>query len=476
MASTYYAEGYPYAVIHHLAEILFREWGASLEAIGLTALFHLPWNLKFLWGPFLDRYGTKRAWLIGTEVVITALLVLLAFATTLPGVIAAASVAFALIAFASATHDIAIDGYYLEALDDAGQSRFVGYRAMAYRLATLTVSGGLVVLIANAGWLVGLIATALIMGGVLALHTWTLPRVERPGAPMIELVRGVLRARVLLTGAAGAALIAATRTDTAGALWADLTAPLVEAAPWLERVSFAGWLGVLLLACLGLVMAFLGTIRRRLAGRDSFYARAFVDFLEQPAVGRILAFVVLFRVGESFLVKMRYPFIREAGMSMEAYGLANGTLGVIALFVGTLAGGWLISRHGLRRWIWPLTLAQNVPNALFVLAASWHEAGGVSDTLLGAVICLESLGSGFGTAVFMVYLMRCCRPGFKAAHMAIVTALMSVGFTIAGVVSGALAESLGFSRYFGLTLLATLPGMMMIPFIPHLDARQQEAR
>ncbi|MEE2779654.1 MAG: hypothetical protein VYE15_03955, partial [Myxococcota bacterium] len=95
-------------------------------------------------------------------------------------------------------------------------------------------------------------------------------------------------------------------------------------------------------------------------------------------------------------------------------------------------------------------------------------------TLLGAIITLESLGSGLGTAVFMVYLMRCCRPDFKAAHMAIVTALMSVSFTLAGVFSGFGAEAVGYTQYFGFTFIATLPGMALIPFLPHLDGREDD--
>ena len=94
--------------------------------------------------------------------------------------------------------------------------------------------------------------------------------------------------------------------------------------------------------------------------------------------------------------------------------------------------------------------------------------------LLTTIIALESLGSGLGTAVFMVYLMRCCRPDFKAAHMAIVTALMSVGFTLAGVGSGFAAEAMGYTVYFGVSFLATIPGMVLIPFIPHLDGREEE--
>ena len=210
------------------------------------------------------------------------------------------------------------------------------------------------------------------------------------------------------------------------------------------------------------MLALLPTIRRRLAGNNSLFARAFVDFLEQEHVGRLLVFVILFRVGESFLLKMRYPFLKQAGMTLEQYGWASGTLGAIASFVATLVGGWLISRHGLKRWIWPMVLGQNVLNLLYLLLAL-HQ-GPVALEWLIAVIALESFGAGLGTAVFMVYIMRCCRPS-----MAIVTALMSLSFTVAGVASGFLASWLGYAWYFALSFLATLPAMLLIPWVPHLD-------
>jgi PAT family beta-lactamase induction signal transducer AmpG len=151
---------------------------------------------------------------------------------------------------------------------------------------------------------------------------------------------------------------------------------------------------------------------------------------------------------------------------MEQYAFASGTVGLVASFVATLLGGYLISRHGLRRWIWPFVLAQNTLNLLYMWLASGSGEGLPAWTL---VVTLEAFGSGLGTAVFMVYLMRCCGREHRAAHMALLTALMSLGFTIAGVASGFLAEALGFTSYFGFTFLASLPAMALIPLLPNLD-------
>ena len=187
----------------------------------------------------------------------------------------------------------------------------------------------------------------------------------------------------------------------------------------------------------------------------------------------MLAFVLLFRTGESFLQKMRWPFFDDVvGLDLAAYGVANGTIGMIASFTATILGGRLIARDGLRRWIWPFVLAQNVLNLLYMGLAMLPDPTALSSLALTLVIAAEHLGAGFGTAVFMVYLMRTCDPAHKAGHFAIVSALMSVSFTLAGVLSGVLAERLGFTVYFGFTFLATIPAMALIPHIPHLDGRE----
>jgi PAT family beta-lactamase induction signal transducer AmpG len=473
VSSTYFAEGFPYSVIHNIAEILFKEMGASLQAIGLTSLFHLPWNLKFLWGPFLDSYATKRRWLIWMEALITLTMVILAFSTTLPNVLAVASVVFVFMALLSATHDIAIDGYYLEGLDEEGQSRFVGYRAMAYRLATLLVGGPLIFLISLVGWFYGLLATSAVMALLWGYHHRYLPKIETPQRPIRDLFSAIFRLKILLVGVGIATLIASIRwiiqTDFIG----DVSHAISSTLPWINKISTSGWIGLGLLAGLFLLMTRMKGLRRRMTGSDSRYAAAFVDFLEQKHVGRILAFVVLFRTGESFLVKMRYPFFSDAGMSLGQYGFASGTVGLICSFTATLLGGYLISRDGLKKWLWPFVLLQNVLNLLFAGVAYAYDGGAITGEshlwIFTTVISIEAIGSGLGTAVFMVYLMRCCRPQHKAAHMAIVTALMSVSFTLAGVVSGFLANWMGFAHYFVLSFFAAIPGMLLIPFIPYLD-------
>jgi len=466
VSTTYFAEGYPYSIVNFVADVFYKERGASLEVIGLTSLFHLPWNLKFLWGPVLDAFLTKRAWLVWMELAIAIVLVGLAFVSSLDGVLGYAAVAFMVLGVLSATHDIAIDGYYLEALDEAGQSRFVGFRAAAYRAAMVFVSGPIILLSSERylGFAGGFALAAVIMGALLAYHFAFLPRVERPKRPARALLSGLLSLRFLFIAAVVALLVLAARAIR----------PRLQAAlpPALAGLGVAEWIAIGLAIALVLGALAVPALRRRIDASE-FYARAFVDFLDQPQVGRILAFVVLFRTGESFLMKMRYPFLVSMGMTQEQYGVAYGIVGVGATIVAVLLGGWAISKFGLARAIWPCVLAQNLLNLLFWGAASMESVGVY---LLSAIIAVEAFGAGLGTAVFMVFLMRCCRPDFKAAHMAIVTALMSVSFTFAGVASGFITEWIGYGPFFLFSFFATVPGMALIPFLPHVKTAAPGSR
>jgi len=248
------------------------------------------------------------------------------------------------------------------------------------------------------------------------------------------------------------------------------------AVPLLEDISAPGWILLTLAAALLILLAFLPALKRRMEGSDSFYARAFIDYLDQPKIGYILAFILLYRTGESFLLNMLYPFLKDIGITRAQYGWAYGTFGVAASIVGGILGGHLISKFTLKRMIWPFVLGQNVLNLLY-MGLAWHYqdfwmnpgTGTASLDLVRAFIVIEAFGAGLGTSAFMVFIMRTTKPDFKAAHFAIATSLMQISATLAGVVSGFLAAGFGFTIYFGLTFAATLPGMALIFFLPYLD-------
>jgi PAT family beta-lactamase induction signal transducer AmpG len=456
--STYFAEGFPYSLVHNMVEVLFTELGASLQAIGLTSLLHLPYNVKFLWAPLVDRYGEKRHWIVGTELLMVGVMLALAVVVPLQPM-ALLSALFLVLAAASATQDIAVDGYYLDALDEKDQARFVGVRAPLYRAALLVAGGPMLVFVGVAGWPAGFAACAAVMVALALFHGRALPPAARGPAPLGDLLRRPASFAVV-AGVLGALAIIATLEGRGGE----------EGRVGEGVTALVSWIPIILAALVALSLVLRPAIVRRLARSEGTFATAFHSFLTQPKVVQILAFVVLFRVGESFLQKMRYPFLKSAGMTLEQYGLAKGTLGMIASLVAPAIGGYLIARGGLRRWVWPFVLAQNLLNLLYAWLALHAGGGDVELWLATLVITTEMFGAGLGTAVFMVFIMRCCQPAHRASHMAILTAIMSIGYTVAGSLSGFVADAVGYPTYFALTFVATIPGMLLLIGLPHLDA------
>lgn len=182
VASTYFAEGLPYSIVHQISQEFFTEMGVSLGGVGLTSLYGLPWNFKFLWSPLVDGYGTLRRWILGTEVALALVVMAIAWPAQERD-LAFAARAFLVVAFLAATQDIAVDGFYLHALPKDAQAAFSGLRVAAFRVAMLV---GKSLLVALAGW-ASWRACFLTAGALLALlaggHAVGLPRDRaRPAA------------------------------------------------------------------------------------------------------------------------------------------------------------------------------------------------------------------------------------------------------------------------------------------------------
>jgi len=469
VASLYFAEGFPYSLVRLMSTAYFKDHGASLQAIGLTSLLGIPWVLKFLWAPLVDAFATKRRWLLLVEATVVVGVIGIGVASTLPQPLVAGAVVFFVLAAVAATHDISIDGYYLEALDRTDQARFVGFQSAAYRAALITGGGAIAWVCGRWSWLVGYLVAATILGVLWTLHATRLPRIETPARPGRELVTYIARPRVLAIGLAGGAAVVG--------LWRLLRSDAVTAALGpLGRISAPSWIVICLLVVLAIVAARAPALKQRLYASDSHYALAFVDYLDRPRIGVVLAFICTFRVGEALLQNMAYPFLKDIGITLEQYGLAHNTFGILATIVGSIIGGFLIARHGLKRCMWPFVLALNSLNVLYMMMA-WKyrwiladpDAGRADFWLVCVLVSVEAFGAGFGNAAFTVFIFRTTRPRYKAAHFAIGTGLMNIAGTLAGVVSGFLAAKVGFVWFFGLTALATIPNMALIPFLPFLD-------
>jgi PAT family beta-lactamase induction signal transducer AmpG len=476
--TTYFAEGFPFTIIRTVSAVFFRDMKVGLEAVGLTSMFGLPWVLKFLWSPQVDRYETKRKWMLGTQFLLLCMMAAAAAVSPFPSGPTAIAALFFFGAVIAATHDIAIDGYYLEALDRAGQARYVGWRVMAYRIAMMTGTGVIVTIGALAGWPVAFAAAAAIFGLFFAYHSFFLREVQTAGRRFSELSRRIVQPRAVLWLAAAITAVLALKKG----LGSEEFSRIKESYPTFKDVGFAHIAGVVLLAAVAAVAVMGGRIRKWLrANPDSYYGRTFVSFAERERFGVVLAFIILLRAGEFMLGSMISPFIVDLGLKAH-YGWISSAVGLPASIAGAMIGGRMIAKHDLKKVVWPFVLAQNVTLLGYmwvafrlepVLAANAGlENPQAADTgsiaLVAAAHLFEQFAGGLGTSVLMTYLMRLCKAEFKAAHYAIGSGLMSLSGLFSGSASGFLAAWLGYGWTFGISFLVSIPAMCLIPFLPHL--------
>ncbi|WP_027077856.1 MFS transporter [Maribacter antarcticus] len=396
----YFAQGLPYALVVTVSVIMYKRLGFSNSDLGLyTSLLYLPWVIKPLWSPFVDLKSTKRNWFLGMQLL--ASVALLAIGLTLPtNIFFVTSLAcFWMVAFASATNDIATDGYYMIGLTEDKQSFFVGMRSVFYKLASVTGQGLLVVL---AGFLENKYGdntkawsyTMLCAGSLMLLMTlsnfFVTPKFESSRAISLEKPKGFLE--------------------------------------------------------------------------------VFISFFKKPGMRIAIAFILFFRLGESQLVKMASPFLLDPtsvgglGYSTSEVGTIYGTIGVVFLTVGGILGGILISRQGLKKWMLPMLISLNAPNALYALLA----LTGTTEiwAVVGTVI-VEQFGYGFGISGFMVYLIYVAEGNSKTSHYALATGFMALGMMLPGLISGYVQEWLGYDGFFIWVVVAAFPAFVILRYIKY---------
>jgi PAT family beta-lactamase induction signal transducer AmpG len=412
--TTYFAEGFPYTIIRMISSVYFRDMRVSLEAIGLTSLFGIPWVLKFLWGPLVDEYSTKRTWMLWNQSLLAMMVIGAALLATSPSGIVIIAILFFAGSFLAATHDMAIDGYYMEALDDAGQAKFVGFRVMAYRIAMMTGTGVIVTIGTAAGWATAFLSAGTLLSLLFAYHLLFLPHVERRKKPFPVLLEG-LRSGWFLGGALCVLVSIALLQRFAPSFFDHFT---------------PAWVGVGLLGALTALALLKEKIKSAfLKNKDSFYAKAFVTYMDRENIGVALAFIILMRTGESMLTSMVSPFLVDLGIKVH-YGWISGGVGLPFSILGAMMGGWMISRYSLKKTIWPFLLAQNFTNLLYMALALYlrkfiflntgastvFPVGALNLFLVATVHSFDQLAGGLGTAVLVTFLMRTCLPEYKAAQ------------------------------------------------------------
>ena len=211
--------------------------------------------------------------------------------------------------------------------------------------------------------------------------------------------------------------------------------------------------------------------RGQARGSGVAWGRIFVEWFSQPRALVIVAFILLYRLGEAMLLKLAAPFMLDGqaegglGFTTAQVGMAYGTVGLSCLILGGILGGWLIGRFGLRRMLWPLALCLNVPHAAYLYMAHTQPEPGLAYPL----VAIEQLGYGLGTTAFMVVLMRVSRGEHRTSHYAIATGLMALGMMLPGMVSGSIEEAVGYRTFFLLVLLLGIPGLLTLFFLPRLE-------
>lgn len=399
----YFAQGVPYVMVVALSTTIYKNLGISnTEAAFFTSWIYLPWVIKPLWSPLIELFGRKRQWVAMLQFVIGAALASVALTLPTSQALQWSLAIFWLIAFASASHDIAADGYYMLAIPQHEQAAFVGVRSTFYRLANIGCQGGLVYLSGLIKEQTGSFVTA-----------WT----------VIFCIVGLL---FLLLAA-----------------WHLLALPRPEA----DRQ---------------------GPGRSATHGFTAEFREDFASYFRKPGIGIAIAFLLLYRFPEAQLLKLASPFLLDPveqgglGLSNQAVGFAYGTVGLIALTLGGLCGGWVISRVGLKKALWPLVAAMHVPNVAFLLLAMTHPT---SLAVISAALAVEQFGYGLGFTAYLMYMIHVADGEKKTSHYAICTGFMALGMMIPGMWSGWLQDHLGYVPFFAWVLVATVPSVAMAALI-----------
>ncbi|MBI5743364.1 MAG: MFS transporter [Elusimicrobia bacterium] len=468
--TTYFAEGLPYIIINSVSVILYKNMGVSnAEMAFWTSWLYLPWVIKMLWGPMVDMYGTRRGWVVWTQLILAACLGASALSLSGQNFFAISLLSFAVGAFVSATHDIAVDGFYMLALTKEDQAFFVGIRSMFYRFAMIFGTGFLVFragklqeggLSAAASWSAMLGISAVMFLALFLYHKFVLPRPEEDKPKAEFKIAGILP---LLGYLAAAGAVIALFTNLHG-VWAKLG-------------TAAALIAALFYACRVYIFP---KLKSKLAEEGNSFNEAFVSYFTMDGIGYIVAFILFYRLAEAMLLKMTQPFLLDAvekgGLAIPTaeVGIIYGTIGMIALIVGGLMGGWLISRYGFRRCLWPMVLVLHIPD-VFYLYMSYAMPALQHITLLGReipfgtvplLVAAEQLGYGVGLTAFTVYLMMIAKGKYKTAHFAISTGIMALGMMVPGMISGMLQQAVGYRHFFLWVCILTVPGILVIFKLP----------
>lgn len=408
--SLYFAMGLPFVVLNMVSAVLYKDLGISDAQIAFwTSLIMWPWTIKFLWSPFLELYRTKKFWVVGSQLLSGVLFGVAALSLQLPLFFSVSVAVFAVVAFSGATHDIAADGVYMSELSPASQAKYIGWQGAFYNLAKLVATGGLV-------WLAG----------------WLYEGFSADGASSYD-------------------------------------------------ASVGSWTVVLLILCVTLVALGLYHLRALPSGGSASEGRSLRDglsglkevvgaFFQKKHIWYYLGFIILYRLGEGFVMKIVPLFLKAdtasggLGLTNQQIGLYYGTFGAGAFLLGSLLAGYYIAHRGLRRTLFILCCIFNIPFAVYALLA-WLQPQ--SMWIVGGGIVLEYFGYGFGFVGLTLFMMQQVAPGrHQMAHYAFASGIMNLSVMLTGMASGFLSDLMSYRIFFLAVMLATIPAFVITRLVP----------
>ena len=407
--SAYFAMGLPFVILNMVCVLMFKGLGIADSQIALwTSIIMFPWTLKFLWSPLLELAPSKRMIVVATQIISGAGFACVALALHLPSFFAVCIGILAVVAFSGATHDIALDGLYMAELSEQDQAKYIGWQGAFYNIAKLVATGLLVYL---AGVLIDAREAAGAAPGEAALYAWTI----------------IMAASSILLVVLG--------------LYHRFSLPAGLKAEGSENKSA----GEELKAVIG-------------------------DFFTKKHIWLYIAFIILYRLGEGFVMKIVPLFLKAdtaaggLGLSEQQIGLYYGTFGAGAFVLGSLLAGYYISHFGLKKTLFSLVCIFNLP---FLVYAWFAWAQPTSTLLIGSGIVLEYFGYGFGFVGLTLFMMQQVAPGkHQMAHYAFASAIMNLSVMVTGAVSGFLSDALGYKMFFIVVMIATIPIFILSRMVP----------
>lgn len=383
--SLYFAQGLPYVAVMTISVIMYKKLGISNTDIALyTSWLYLPWVIKPFWSPFVDLLKTKRWWVVTMQLLVGAGLAGVAFTIPMAYAFQLSLAVFWLVAFSSATHDIAADGFYMLALDPHDQAFYVGIRSTFYRIATVTGQGLLVVLagkletstgVIPLAWSITFFILAGLFIGFSLYHTYILPRPD-----------------------------------------ADKPSTTVTASVLIKEFF----------------VTFLSFFKKK----QAVVAILFMLLYRFPEAQLVKMF-------NPFLIDPRSD--GGLGFTTSQIGWTYGTVGIISLTIGGIIGGIVVSEGGLKKWLWPMALSISLPNIVYVYLSTVQPD---NFFIINLCVSVEQFGYGFGFTAYMLYLIYFSDGQHKTAHYAICTAFMALGMMLPGMAAGWLQELLGYKAFF----------------------------